>query len=201
MKIKTYITLFFLIWAPLSFASEACNVLVHGFTFGEAEDYFGDIPHQVKWDATEEIEYAAPKLARALLEEFETCPEDAPIILRPHSYGGAMVQYILGKGHLFQDAFPDHDFVLIYNRVIEVYAYTSAYRGTPLMDIVCSNRVTKAIAELLGTSCVYAISTSEVDNVASKVTTPGVPTHLIFSSNRSGFFGVPGRIGRTRPLN
>lgn len=194
MKAIKRFTLFLLVLLSLStFARESCDILVHGFSFSDhSDDYFGDFPNQVIWDSSQEIEVAAPKVAHGILEKMENCPYDNPVVLRPHSYGAAVVHYILGKGNLFQEAFPEHPFVKIYKRTTEVYAFTGAYHGTPLMDIVCANRLTKAIVELIGQSCVRGLSTSEVDNVGAKVTSAGIPTYLIYSTKRSGFGGVPG---------
>ncbi len=174
-------------------AQDGCHIFIHGYTAHQF-NYFGDLPRQVLWDSSEEIEVSAPKVARKILEEMETCPPGEPIILRPHSYGVAQVHYILGKGFQFQDYYPEHDFVLIYKRTLEVYAYTGAYHGTPLMDLVCSNRVTAALGSKFGKSCVRSLTTSYIDNVFAKVASPGVPTHLIYSSNRSGALGTTGTI-------
>ncbi|MAF78706.1 MAG: hypothetical protein CME60_11115 [Halobacteriovoraceae bacterium] len=170
-----------------------CDILIHGFSFKKDSDqYFGDLPNQVIWDSSEEIEVAAPTVAQGILEKMENCAHDAPVTLRPHSYGAAVVHFILGKGNLFQDAFPDHPYVLIYKRTTEVYAFTGAYHGTPLMDVVCANRFTRAIIELLGTSCVKGLSTSEIDNVGTKVTSAGIPTYLIYSTKREAYLGTTG---------
>ncbi len=192
-EIKYFTILIFMLFCAQSFAQDSCEILIHGFSFSDhSDDYFGDFPNQVLWDSSEEIEVAAPRVARGILEKMESCSYDAPVVLRPHSYGAAVVHYILGKGNLFQEAFPDHPFVKIYKRTTEVYAFTGAYHGTPLMDVVCANRLTRAIIELMGTSCVRGLSTSEVDNVGTKVASAGVPTYLIYSTKRSGFGGVPG---------
>ncbi len=175
------------------FSSESCNILIHGFTFsGSTPDYFGDMPNQVQWDSTEEIEVVAPKVAQQILEKMENCNYDSPVILRPHSYGAAVTQYILAQGNLFQDAFPAHPYVRIFKRTSEVYAFTGAYHGTPLMDFVCANRLTRAIIELVGSSCVRGLSTSEVDNVGAKVGSAGVPTYLIYSTKRDSYLGTSG---------
>lgn len=175
------------------FAYESCNIYVHGFTSNQT-NYFGDLSRQVLWDSTEEIEVSAPEVAAKILKQIETCPTGAAVILRPHSYGAAQVQYILGKGFQFQDLYPEHDFVQVYKKTVEVYAYTGAYHGTPLMDLVCSNKLTAVIGTKLGKSCVKSLTTSYVDNVSAKVTSPGVPTHLIYSSNRSGNLKTTGAI-------
>ncbi len=195
MKAIKYILLFiFLISSAFAQkVSNDCDILVHGFSFQKiSDDYFGDFPNQVIWDASEEIEVAANQVANGILEKMNQCSAHAPVVLRPHSYGAAVVHYILGKGNLFQHAFPEHPFVQIYKRTTEVYAFTGGYQGTPLMDIVCANRVTRAIIELMGTSCVRGLSTSEVDNVGTKVSSSGVPTYLIYSTNRKNYMGITG---------
>ena len=191
-----YCILFFIFTITPSFASSNsgdCDILIHGFSFKEiSDDYFGDFPNQVTWDASEEIEVIAPQVANGILEKMNNCSAHAPVVLRPHSYGAAVVHYILGKGNLFQHAFPNHPFVQVYKKTTEVYAFTGGYQGTPLMDIVCANRLTRALIELLGTSCVRGLSTSEVDNVGTKVSSSGVPTYLIYSTNRKNYWGITG---------
>lgn len=174
-------------------AKEVCNIFIHGYTSNEIR-YFGELPRQVIWDSSEELEVSAPKVAKKILEEMETCSSGDAVVLRPHSYGASQVQYILGKGFQFQELYPNHDFVQVYKRTIEVYAYTGAFHGTPLMDLVCANKITSALGSWFGKSCVKSLTTSAVDNVSSKVTSPGVPTHLIYSSNRSGYLGTLGNI-------
>ena len=174
-------------------ASQTCDIYIHGYT-AEGVGYFGDLPRQVIWDSSQEIEVAAPDVATKILEQMQTCPADAAIVLRPHSYGAAQVHFILSKGHLFQDLSPEHPYVEIYRRTIEVYSYTGAYQGTPLMDLVCANAITRKIGEFIGKACVRTLTTSPVDNVAAKATTPGVPIHLITSSNRSGYYNTTGTI-------
>jgi len=60
------------------------------------------------------------------------------------------------------------------------------------MDFVCANRLTRAIIELVGSSCVRGLSTSEVDNVGAKVGSAGVPTYLIYSTKRDSYLGTSG---------
>ncbi len=195
IKLKNITAFIFLFLATSTLASESCDILVHGFSFKKSStEYFGDLPNQVTWDSSEEIEVAAPTVANGILEKMETCSYAQPVVLRPHSYGAAVVHYILGKGNLFQNAFPDHPYVKIYKRTTEVYAFTGAYHGTPLMDVVCANRLTRAIVELLGTSCVRGLSTSEVDNVGNKVSSAGIPTYLIYSTKDNGYLGTTGLV-------
>lgn len=179
--------------AETTSAAESCDIYIHGYT-PDGTNYFGDLPRQVIWDANQEIEVSAPEVARKILAEIDTCPKDSSIVLRPHSYGAAQIHYILSKGFHFQETKSDHDYVRIYQLTDEVYAYTGAFHGTPLMDIVCANRITAAIAEKFGRSCVRTLTTSELKNVSGKAQTPGVPIHLITSSDRTGYYRTTGSV-------
>lgn len=171
---------------------QMCNIFIHGYTGEKQDDYFKNLPRQVVWDSSLEITKSAPQVASSILKEMETCPEEFPVVLRPHSYGGAQVLYILGQGRRFQNLLPDHDFVKIYKRTSMVMSYTSAYHGTPLMDVVCSSNTTEKVGSLAGMPCVPTLLSSEQVDVSSFVTTPGIPTYLIYSSNHKGYFGIPG---------
>lgn len=186
------ISLFVIVYSPHSIAQD-CDIYIHGYT-PNGKNYFGDLERQVLWNANQEVESSAPEVAQKILKQIDTCPYDSNIVLRPHSYGAAQVHYILAKGRRFQHLFPEHDFVRVYQAVNEVYAYTGAYHGTPLMDLVCLNKLTRAIGAVVGRSCVRTLTTSKVENIAYIAGSPGVPTHLITSSNRSGFYGIPGTI-------
>ncbi len=170
-----------------------CHIFIHGYT-AQSEGYFGELPRQVIWDSSNTIHRSSPEVATKILEQIETCDKDDLIVLRPHSYGAAQILFILGQGKRFQHFFPNHDFVKIYKKTYEVYSYTGAYHGTPIMDIVCSNKFTKRIGALFGKSCVETLTTSTISDVSSFVTSPGVPTHLIYSSDRSGYWGTLGAI-------
>jgi hypothetical protein len=172
-----------------------CNIFIHGFTSNNI-NYFGDLPRQVLWDSTKEITEAAPEVATKVLEQIDTCNKDDLIVLRPHSYGVAIVHYILGQGRRFQDFSPYHDFVQIYKKTIHVYAYTGAYHGTALMDLVCSNTASKYVLDKFGKSCIKSLTTSPLNDVSSLVSNPGVPTYLIHSTNRSGYLGYLGSTGK-----
>jgi hypothetical protein len=194
-------SLFFIILSSLSAnaknsqssKNKKCNIFIHGYT-KSGEGYFGDLPKQVVWDSSKSIQKSSPEVATKILEQMDSCEKDSLIVLRPHSYGAAQVLYILGQGKRFQKYFPDHDFVKIYKNVHEVYSYTGAYHGTPIMDIVCSNKFTKFIGAYFGKSCVQTLTTSSISDVSSFVHSPGVPTYLIYSSDRSGYFGTLGTI-------
>lgn len=173
--------------------SQECSIYIHGYT-ANGENYFGDLPRQIVWDSNQNIDVSAPLLAKEILKQIETCPIESYITLRPHSYGAAQVLYILGQGKRFQDTFPDHDFVQVYKQVIDVISYTGAYHGTPLMDLVCSNKATRAVGKKFGKACVKTLLTSPQYDVASYVNSPGVPTYLIYSTDRSGYYGTTGAI-------
>ncbi len=166
-----------------------CDVFIHGFT-SQSEGYFGDLPRQVHWNSQQEIPDAGPEVARKILDQIETCDLESRVVLRPHSYGVGVVHYILGKGYQFQTAFPDHEFVQVYKKVHEVYAYTGAFQGTAIMDFVCSSLFTESLASIFGKTCVKSLSTSKVDNAIFHVQTPGVVTHLITSSDSTGTYGT-----------
>ncbi|OFZ60479.1 MAG: hypothetical protein A2381_13155 [Bdellovibrionales bacterium RIFOXYB1_FULL_37_110] len=170
-----------------------CDIFIHGYT-PEGQGYFGDLPRQVVWNANEPIEISAPKVADKILELMDTCEKDAPIVLRPHSYGVAQVHYILGKGKQFQALYPEHKFVQIFQRTTEVYAFTGAYHGTPLMDLICAKKVTQTLGKRFGRLCVTTLTTAKTFNVSNLVQSPGVPTYLIYSSDRSGYGGLLGGI-------
>ena len=170
-----------------------CDIFIHGYT-PEGLGYFGELPRQVVWNANEPIEISAPKVADKILELMDTCDKDDPVVLRPYSYGVAQVHYILGKGKQFQTLYPEHKYVQIYQRTTEVYAFTGAYHGTPLMDLICAKKVTQTLGKRFGRLCVTTLTTSKTFNVSHIVQSPGVPTHLIYSSDRSGFGGLLGGI-------
>lgn len=174
-------------WAQL------CNIYIHGYTSKDGE-YFGNLPRQVEWDSSLEITKAAPLVADGLINELKTCPTEFPVILRPHSYGASIVFYILAQGRRFQTLFPHHPFVKIYKRTSMVISYTGAYHGTPIMDLVCNSNATEKIAGWADKTCVPSLLTSPQLDVSSYVTSPGVPTFLVYSTNHSGFLGVPGLI-------
>lgn len=182
-----------MLFPTLSFAKAACNIFIHGYT-SENHGYFGEMPRQVLWDSSKVVEDSAPEVAKGILEQMSTCPKGSLITLRPHSYGAAQVLFILGQGRRFQDKYPYHDFVKIYKSTFEVYSYTGAYHGTPLMDLICSNKQTSNLGSLAGKPCVKTLLTSKIHSVSAFVSNPGVPTHLIFSTNRGGYLGLPGRI-------
>lgn len=170
-----------------------CHIFVHGYT-SQNDKYFGELPRQVKWDSSLSIEKSAPEVAAKIIEQIHSCEPDSLVVLRPHSYGAAQVLYILGQGKRFQNFSPEHDFVKIYKRTFEVYSYTGAYHGTPLMDLVCSNKITATLGTSFGKSCVDTLTTSTVTDVANFVHSPGVPTYLIHSTNQSGYLGLLGTI-------
>lgn len=190
--IKLLLTTLSLVVISNTYANKkTCNIFIHGYT-NNSDNYFGDLPRQVKWNSQKEIEDVAPDVANKILDHYKTCEKNSLMVLRPHSYGAAIVQYILSKGHQFQSIFPQHDFVEVYRNTLEVYAYTGAYHGTPIMDLVCKKRFTRFLGQVIGRKCLKSLSTSKVHNVVHKATTPGVPTHLITSTNRSGYRGIPG---------
>ena len=193
MKRSYLLFLLTLITSTQLFAVNDCNIYIHGYT-AEGRNYFGDLERQVLWDSSEVVEVSAPKVAATIISEINNCPLESRIVLRPHSYGAAQVHYILGKGLLFHDVFPEHDYSKIYKKVSSVYSYTGAFHGTPIMDLVCTNKLTKYIGNVFGKECVYTLSTSKVDNIAYKVQSPGIPTHLIYSTDRSGYYGILGQI-------
>ena len=172
-------------WAQL------CNIYVHGYT-SKTNGYFKDLPRQVEWDSSLEITKAAPLVSEGILKQISTCPDDFPVVLRPHSYGAALVFYILGQGRRFQSLMPEHPFVKIYKRTSMVYSYTGAYHGTPIMDVVCNSSTTEKIAGAIDKVCVPSLLSSPQVDASSYVTTPGVPTYIIYSTNHSGFLGIPG---------
>jgi hypothetical protein len=194
MTKKIYILIISLI-APIYAVSAAntCSIFIHGYTSNN-ENYFGDLPRQVLWDSSQNIEEASLDVAQGIIEQMDTCEDDDLIILRPHSYGVSQVLYILGLGKRFQDTYPDNKFVKIYKRTFEVFSYTGAFHGTPLMNIVCSSRLTRKIGKFFGKSCVPSLLTNTINGPTDYVHSPGVPTYLIYSTDRSGYYGALGGI-------
>jgi hypothetical protein len=174
-------------------SKNTCSIFVHGFTANN-KDYFGDLPRQVHWDSSQNIEEAADEVALGILDQIDTCSVNDIIVLRPHSYGAAVVMYILGIGRRFQNKYPDHHFVEIYKKTYEVVSYTGAYHGTPLMDLVCSNTSTKIVGGTFGKSCVESLLTNSVKSVTNYVNNPGVPTYLVHSTDRSGYLNSTGTL-------
>jgi hypothetical protein len=62
------------------------------------------------------------------------------------------------------------------------------------MDLVCSNKVTKKLGSLFGKTCLKTLLSSPLNDPTSYVTSPGVPTKLIYSTKRSGYLGTTGAI-------
>lgn len=171
--------------------AQMCNIYVHGYT-SRTDNYFSKLPRQVVWDSSLEVSKSAPIVAEGILKEIENCPEDFPVVLRPHSYGAAQVFYILGQGRRFQNLMPEHPFVKIYKKTSMVVSYTGAYHGTPIMDVVCSSQTTEKIAGLADKPCVPTLLSSSQLDVSSYVTTPGIPTYVMYSTDHRGFLGIPG---------
>jgi hypothetical protein len=191
---KTLKIIFIFILLPSSvFAAKTCSIFIHGYT-PTSESYFGELPRQVHWDSSKNIEVASLEVAKGILEKMDTCEDGDLITLRPHSYGAAQVFYILGLGKRFQAKYPNHDFVKVYKKTFEVFSFTGAYHGTALMNLVCSNFLTKTIGDRFGKSCVESLLTSTLSGATDYVNSPGVPTYLIHSTNRSGYLGTTGGI-------
>ena len=187
-----FVSLIFLVSLSAA-AKDYCNIFIHGYT-ANSTNYFGDLPRQVIWDSSKDIEDSAPDVASKILEKMQSCKSDQLITLRPHSYGASQVFYILGLGKRFKNLYPDHDFVKVYKKTFNVFSYTGAYHGTPLMNLVCSNGLTRFLGRVFGKSCVRTLLTSSSKDVTSYVNSPGVPTYLIYSSNRSGYYGTIGAL-------
>ncbi len=180
----------------ISIYAEPCNLLIHGYTT-DTENYFGELPHQITWNAIAEIPDAAEELAANILTEIQTCDPQAPIVLRVHSYGAAITFYILGQGKRFSKMMPDHNFVKIYKLTTAVYSYAGAYHGTQLMDTICSGGTTRLLGRVFGKPCVKSLTTDPLLHATNTVTDPGVPIHLIYSTNSRKYLGTIGTlIGR-----
>jgi len=193
IKKTGYCILLYLLIITSTYASSTCSIFIHGYTSNNI-DYFGELPRQVLWDSSKNLEESAPEVAQGILEQMDSCQKDDLITLRPHSYGAAQVVYILGLGRRFQDKYPDHDYVKIYKKTFEVISYTGAYQGTPLMNLVCSNLVTNYIASKFGKSCVRSLLTNSLEGPSQYVNSPGIPTYLIYSTDRSGYYGTTGTV-------
>ncbi len=184
-------------FCALLFSAQAwasvCTIFVHGYT-RTADDYFGKLPHQVKWDSSLPILKAAPQVAQGILKEIASCEKDSPVILRTHSYGAAQVYYILSQGKRFQELYPNHSFVQIYKRTVATYAYTGAFHGTPIMDLLCSSKVVMDIGDWASKPCVLSLMSSPQLDVSHYVTSPGVPFYLLYSTDDDAWLGIPGKI-------
>ena len=173
--------------------ASVCTVFVHGYT-RTSEEYFGKLPHQVLWDSSLPLLKAAPQVAAGILKEISTCPKDAPVIFRTHSYGAAQVYYILSQGKRFQELYPNHPFVQIYKKTVATYAYTGAFHGTPIMDLLCSSKVVMDIGDWASKPCLLSLMTSPQLDVSHYVTSPGVPFYLLYSTEDKAWLGIPGKI-------
>ncbi len=173
--------------------ASVCTIFVHGYT-RTSEGYFGNLDHQVPWDSSKPIPEAAPVVANGILKEMSTCEKDAPVILRTHSYGTAQVFYILAQGKRFQDLYPDHPFVKVYKQTVAFYAYTGAFHGTPIMDVLCSSKIISDMGDWAKKPCVSGLLSSPQIDVSNYVTNSGVPTYIIYSTYDSAWLGAPGAI-------
>jgi hypothetical protein len=172
-------------FSPVILAS-TCDVFIHGYT-SKPHKYFGDMPRQVEWNSNQSHQKAAPAVAKEILKQTKSCPKDSAIVVRAHSYGAAVIFYILGMGKRFQKDFPSHDFTKVYKMVTEVYSFTGAYSGTLVMNVVCGSKVIGFFAKLFGKPCVPALSTNPQFHVSEQVTYQGVPTNVIYSTNTNGY--------------
>ncbi len=170
-----------------TYAIVSCDIYIHGV--GPDTSSFRNMPLSVEWDTTLEIEDASPKLAYGILEEMENCDLNTPIFLRTHNYGSSIVHYILGQGKRFAKIYPKHDFVQVFKKTTAVYSYAGAFKGTPLMDLVCSNGDFNDIREIFDDTCVLSLSTSDIHHPTNNITSPGVPIYLITSTKSEGKTG------------
>lgn len=204
---KTFIILFLtlsggamLLYSNALLAQDVCDILIHGYT-KNGKKYFKKMPRQVVWNSQQNIEQAAPLMAKKILEHANQCDANMPVVLRAHSYGAAVAFYILGQGKKFADLMPDHDFVKVYKRTTALYSFTGAHRGTYLMDLVCSSHVIKFIMKLFGSKCVPSLSTEKIYHAANEVTDPGVPVYLIHSTDDGAYLGITGSILGARGIS
>jgi len=203
MKHLFFLFIILALTCVFSFSSyaEDCNIFIHGYT-RKSEGYFGNLPRQVLWNSSLPIEESSPLVAAGILEQMKTCAQGSSIILRPHSYGASQVFYILGLGKRLQKLRPFHPYVEIYKKVISVMSYTGAYHGTPMMDYRCAqSKAFENIADWLGKDCVTNLSSSRQLDAAYQVTSTGVPTYLIYSTNNSGFMNLAGKFLSKQEVN
>ncbi len=181
-----------LLFSAQAWAS-VCTIFVHGYT-RTPDEYFGKLPHQVKWDSSLSILKSAPQVAQGILKEISNCEKESPVILRTHSYGAAQVYYILSQGKRFQELYPNHPFVQVYKKTVATYSYTGAFHGTPIMDLLCSSKVTMDIGDWANKPCVLSLTSSPQFDVSHYVTSPGVPFYLLYSTDDDAWLGIPGKI-------
>jgi hypothetical protein len=179
-------------------SNETCDIFIPGYNAEKYEttrDYFGPWNRHVYWNTKQEIPDAAEEMASKIWDVIQNdCLADEPVVLRAHSYGVAVIAYILGKGHRYVEQFPEHKFVKIYRRVFAIYSYTGAFRGTPIMDLLCSNGFIGKVAAVFSQKCVLSLSSATNHHPFHYISSVGVPIHLIYSSDRSAFGGIPGLI-------
>ncbi len=181
------------IFCSPSLFAKTCSIYIHGFT-STPQDYFGKIKRQVHWDSNLKIEDAAPQVANGILEQSKTCEKNEPIVLRAHSYGAAVTFYILGMGRRYQMKFSEHSFTKVYKMTTEFYSYTGAYSGTTVMDLLCGSKFIRKITSYFGKKCVPSLTTNGQFHPAEQITNPGVPTYLVYSTNRDAYRGTVGAI-------
>ncbi len=191
-KIFLILLLLLAVISKITFAATACNVFVHGHM--QDTSYFSKFPDHITWDSNLELEDAAFEVAKKLLTRFYYCSKDQPIIIRTHNYASPVIHYILGMGKRYRALFPNHEYIKVYLKTSAVYSYAGAFKGTPLMDKICSDPNETVLKKILGDKCILSLTTSSIHHSSSFVTSTGIPFYLVYGSNNKDFDGIPGKI-------
>ena len=185
MKNKKWIILIFFILAGVSNAQSnmLCSIFVIAHGLEKMSDDTLTRLNAFRWNYQDEIINAAKNLAPILNEKINECGA-TPVIIKAHGYGMSVLYHILGIGKRYVEMFPDHEYVKVYKKVTGVYSIAGAFRGTPLMDKICTNASDSSISEVLGENCIYSMTTAGIHHASYDVNSPGVMVYLSSSTFR-----------------
>ncbi|OFZ52019.1 MAG: hypothetical protein A2381_05790 [Bdellovibrionales bacterium RIFOXYB1_FULL_37_110] len=185
MKNKILLVLIFFILTGFANAQSSllCSIFVVAHGLEKMSDETLTKLNAFRWNYQDEIINAAKNLAPILNEKINACGSK-PVIIKAHGYGMSVVYHILGIGKRYVEMFPEHAYVKIYKKVTGVYSIAGAFRGTPLMDRICTNTSDRSIAQVLGKKCIFSMTTAPIHHPSYDVNSPGVPVYLISSTFR-----------------
>jgi len=185
MKNKNLVILIFLVLAGMANAqtSMLCSISVIAHGLEKMNNETLTKLNAFRWNYQDEIINAAKNLAPVLNEKISACGTQ-PVIIKAHGYGMSVLYHILGIGKRYVEMFPEHEYVKVYKKVTGVYSIAGAFRGTPLMDKICTNTSDRSITEVLGKNCIFSMTTAGIHHPSYDVNSPGVLVYLISSTFR-----------------
>jgi hypothetical protein len=190
-----------------------CVILIHGFSTGSDgtgfanSNYFGSQPNQYQWNSHKKIRNVAHEFAQGLSDKINSTCGNNMVSLKAHSYGNALTYYTLSYGKFVRYYYDrgytwlaGHSyygpFLNVYNKTDRYVAYTGAFRGTPLMDTVCSNWLTSKLGGFAGKPCVPSLKTDHNEHPATLISysNPGVSIKAVYSIRYDGYARAPGNL-------